>query len=86
MQVLPRSHQWGLLNGEFGYYNQDFKEQKAKMKLPEGETFEPVPLVMKAGQVNFHHALTMHGSGPNITDRPRCSLTIHLQTGETKYK
>jgi ectoine hydroxylase-related dioxygenase (phytanoyl-CoA dioxygenase family) len=33
---------------------------------------------MSAGQVNFHHPLTFHGSGPNTSDRLRRSLAIHF--------
>jgi ectoine hydroxylase-related dioxygenase (phytanoyl-CoA dioxygenase family) len=40
---------------------------------------------MKAGQVSFHHALTIHGSGPNASAEARRSMAVHLMTGETTY-
>jgi ectoine hydroxylase-related dioxygenase (phytanoyl-CoA dioxygenase family) len=57
------------------YTNQD-KDQEA---------FEPVPLRMKAGQISFHHPLTLHGSGPNQTAKPRRSIAIHMMSGKTRY-
>jgi ectoine hydroxylase-related dioxygenase (phytanoyl-CoA dioxygenase family) len=87
MQVIPRSHKWGLLEVS-DFFEQDMEKLEAGLKkvIPEGETFSPVPLIMKAGQVSFHHALTIHGSGPNLTDQPRRSMAVHLMTGETRYK
>lgn len=85
MQVVPRSNQWGLMNAS-DFFEQDLQKLEEKMELPEGETFQTVPLVMKAGQVSFHHALTIHGSGPNMTDQPRRSMAVHLMTGDTRYK
>ncbi len=85
MQVVPYSHKWGLVNVN-DFFEQDLEKQQRMMELPEGASFEPVPLIMKAGQVSFHHALTIHGSGPNTTDKPRRSLAVHLMTGNTRYK
>ncbi len=85
MQVVPRSHQWGLLNVN-DFFEQDMEKQRQGMDLPEDASFEPVPMVMKAGQVSFHHALAIHGSGPNTTSRPRRSLAVHLMTGDTRYR
>lgn len=85
MQVVPHSNQWGLMNVS-DFFEQDMTAQQAAMSVPKGESFAPVPLVMKAGQVSFHHCLTIHGSGPNNTSHPRRSLAIHLMTGDTRYR
>lgn len=85
MRVIPKSHTWGLIEGN-DFFAQDLAEQQASMKAPDGSAAEPVPLIMKAGQVSFHHALTLHGSGPNSTDKPRRSLAVHLMTGDTRYR
>jgi ectoine hydroxylase-related dioxygenase (phytanoyl-CoA dioxygenase family) len=34
--------------------------------------------VLKAGQVSFHHSLTFHGSGPNLSDQPRRCVILHM--------
>ncbi len=33
-------------------------------------------VVLRPGQVSFHHGLTPHASGPNLTDRPRVGFAI----------
>ncbi len=55
------------------------------MSGPDGEKIEKVPLIMKAGQVSFHHCFTYHGSGPNTTSLPRRSMAIHLLAGPNRY-
>lgn len=84
MQMVPRSHKWGLLNVS-DFFEQNMEKQQETMDIPENESFTTVPMVMKAGQVSFHHALTIHGSGPNITEGARRSMAVHLMTGETRY-
>ncbi|MBP1964934.1 phytanoyl-CoA dioxygenase family protein [Paenibacillus aceris] len=85
MQVVPRSHKWGLVNVN-SFFEQNLEKQQAEMVLPENEVFTTVPLVMKAGQVSFHHAITIHGSGANVTELPRRSMAVHLMTGDTRYQ
>ncbi|GGD85472.1 phytanoyl-CoA dioxygenase family protein [Paenibacillus nasutitermitis] len=85
MMMVPGSNQWGLLNGS-DFYEQNLDNQKNGMNVPEGRVFRTMPIVMKAGQVSFHHSLTIHGSGPNISDRVRRSSALHLMTGETRFR
>ncbi len=84
MQVIPRSHRWGMVNIS-DFFEQNLAEQEHKLEVPAGEVLEKKPLIMKAGQVSFHHCYEIHGSGPNTTDKPRRSLAIHLMTGDTRY-
>ena len=85
MHVIPGSHTWGLLENN-DFFAQDLAAQQASLRAPDGTPATTVPLIMKAGQVSFHHALTLHGSGPNTTDKPRRSLAVHLMTGDTRYR
>ena len=41
---------------------------------------------VRAGQVTFHHCLTLHGSGPNTSDSVRDGISIHLQPGDNHYQ
>lgn len=77
MQFVPGSHRWGLL-AEGDFFTGDLDELARKIERATGKEFKPIPVVLKAGQPSFHHCLTIHGSGPNTTDRPRRSLAIHL--------
>ncbi|WP_432832872.1 phytanoyl-CoA dioxygenase family protein [Dactylosporangium sp. CA-092794] len=45
-----------------------------------------VPMNLRKGQVSFHNCLTVHGSGPNLSERPRIGLTAHFQDGENRYQ
>lgn len=85
MHVVRGSHKWGLVDVN-NFFEQDLAQQEATMSVPAGESFEVVPLIMRAGQVSFHHALTLHGSEPNNTLRPRRSIAIHLMAGDTRYR
>lgn len=51
-----------------------------------GRPVPALPLLMRRGQVSFHHCRTVHGSGPNTSARPRRSLAIHLQPGDNRWQ
>lgn len=85
MQMVPGSNHWGLLNGS-DFHEQNLEKIKQGINVPEGQNFRTAPIVMKAGQISFHHSLTIHGSGPNKSDRVRRSSAIHLMTGETTFR
>ena len=44
------------------------------------------PCVLRAGEVSFHHCLTLHGSGPNVSDAPRLPMIAHMMPGDTSYR
>lgn len=44
-----------------------------------GYDVTPVPMLLKRGHFSLHHCLAFHGSSPNISNRDRLSLTVHLQ-------
>ncbi len=83
MQVVPASHKWGLIEGDF--FNQDLESMKSKLEDSTGHKFRTKPCTLKAGSVSFHHCLTIHGSGPNFTDKPRRSLVLHLMPDDAAY-
>ena len=43
-------------------------------------TWEEVAAIMPPGGASFHHNLTYHGSGSNVSTRMRRSFAIHLRT------
>jgi ectoine hydroxylase-related dioxygenase (phytanoyl-CoA dioxygenase family) len=75
MQMLPGSHHWGLVPGGSNFFATDRDAQLATLGID--EVPEPASVVLRAGQVSFHHPLTFHGSGANTSDRMRRSLAIH---------
>ncbi len=45
-----------------------------------------VPMNMKKGQVSFHHCLTFHGSGLNLSADHRRAVAVHLQDRDNRYR
>lgn len=43
-------------------------------------------MLLKRGQVSFHHCLTLHGSLPNRSEKQRAALVVHLQPIENHYR
>ena len=77
VQYIPGSHQWGLLPktglvGDMDHVD-NVLDQSQKMAMG-----NPVAIELKAGECTFHHAMLMHGSGANRTDRPRRGTVINV--------
>jgi ectoine hydroxylase-related dioxygenase (phytanoyl-CoA dioxygenase family) len=51
-----------------------------------GVEVKKIPVFIPKGHVNFHHCRTYHGSGANVSDRPRRAISFHLQDGENRYR
>jgi ectoine hydroxylase-related dioxygenase (phytanoyl-CoA dioxygenase family) len=45
-----------------------------------------VPMLIPKGHMSFHHCKTYHGSGANISGRPRRAISLHLQDGDNEYR
>lgn len=88
MQIIPASHTWGLLPGASNFFGTDREAQLARLgaspaaRAQDSRAVEPRSIVMRAGQVSFHHPLTFHGSGANTSNRMRRSLAIHFVDAE----
>jgi ectoine hydroxylase-related dioxygenase (phytanoyl-CoA dioxygenase family) len=84
MQFVPGSNCWGLIDAS-NFFETDLETLGQKIEAATGREFRTVPVILRAGQPSFHHCLTIHGSGPNTTDRPRRSLAIHLMPANAHY-
>ena len=42
--------------------------------------------MLAPGSVSFHDRLTVHGSGPNLSARPRVSFAVHLRTDRSRLR
>ncbi|MGQ9809409.1 MAG: phytanoyl-CoA dioxygenase family protein [Armatimonadota bacterium] len=85
MQVVPGSHKWGLVP-EGSFFVQDLESLQAEMERQSGRRFELAQCILPAGAVSFHHCLTIHGSGPNVSGRPRRSIVVHMMPDGTRYR
>lgn len=83
MMTILGSHKWGEIEGSDTFFDQDMDKLRAKFATRD---WVEEPCILKAGQASFHHALTFHGSGPNVTNDPRLSIVAHLMPGHTAYR
>ena len=73
LMCIPGSHNgpaWD--HHEDGYFVGAVQESDFNMN-------EAVPIRLKAGGVSIHHVRTLHGSAPNVSDRPRRLLLMGYQ-------
>jgi ectoine hydroxylase-related dioxygenase (phytanoyl-CoA dioxygenase family) len=85
MRMVVGSHQWGLIEGS-GNDKKDMEQWAAHFARLGGGQWHEEPVLLKAGQVSFHHSLTFHGSGPNLSDQPRLCVISHMMPGDTVYR
>jgi hypothetical protein len=91
LRVLTGSHRWlgdgripRLVSGK-AFIGDNEAEVQSQLRLA-GLAYEPVPIELRAGQVSFHHMLTLHGSGRNRSHDTRYAISVHLQDAENRYR
>jgi len=84
MRTITGSHKWGLIPDSATFFEKDMDKLTDRFSAY-GE-WRDEPCVMKAGQVAFHHSLTIHGSGPNTTSIPRLGVAVHMMSKNCGYQ
>ena len=51
-----------------------------------GAEVNAVPMVIPKGHMSFHHCRVYHGSGHNLSGRPRRAISLHLQDGDNRWR
>lgn len=81
MEIVPRSQNLPLLC----HIEADLSQSFTARRVPVPEGYEPIPALMKAGDVLFFHGNLIHGSGPNTSqNRFRRALIGHYITADAK--
>lgn len=73
LRMVPGSHKLGLISETGGFFDKNLAETRQQLQVDLGMA-EDVPIELKAGQVSFHHSLTVHASGPNTSAFSRLVL------------
>lgn len=85
MQVIPGSHKWGLLAADTNLASDDPEALLKEIAPPPGASLDKVHCELPAGHAMWHHCLTLHGSGPNTTDKPRRGVISHIMPGHSTF-
>lgn len=85
LEYLPGSHTWGVLP-EGDLYSHDMDALKERIVSSSNKPFSPIPAIMPAGSISFHHCLTVHGSRQNLSKSPRLSISVHYMPEGARYQ
>ena len=75
VQIVPGSQVWGQLR-HADKPNPDLMLSRGQTLAKKVDERDAVNLIMKPGDVSFHHTLAVHRSQPNNTDQPRIGIGI----------
>lgn len=91
--MVDGSHRWAEIGADDSTTrhfaerdNEDLErmlEQNAEYNRAE---VRKVPMLIPKGHMSFHHCRTYHGSGANVSTRPRRAISLHLQPGDNEYR
>lgn len=76
VRYIPGSHRWDLLprfhlSGNMASVFEFLTDEQRAV-------FNPIPVVIPAGEASFHHPLTLHGSYENTSTIPRRAAVINF--------
>lgn len=83
LTVVDGSHRWTNTAAMTTFIEREMSVTEERF-FPKAEV-ERVTLTLSRGQVSFHHADLVHGSPPNLSDRIRAAMTVHIQDGANHY-
>ncbi|PZF98204.1 phytanoyl-CoA dioxygenase family protein [Micromonospora deserti] len=91
--MVDGSHRWREVGADdtvvrhFAERDRDQLEQMlARNAAHNGAEIRKVPMVIPKGHMSFHHCRTYHGSGANVSGRPRQAVSLHLQDGDNAWR
>jgi ectoine hydroxylase-related dioxygenase (phytanoyl-CoA dioxygenase family) len=91
--MVDGSHRWREIGTDDTVVRHFAERDKAQLDamLAENAAFNDaevvkVPMVIPKGHMSFHHCRTYHGSGPNVSGRPRRAISLHLQDGANAFQ
>jgi len=82
LHCIPGSHKWPLLDST--NLTGDMELLKKQLTVEQSADFKPTPLEQPCGTCSFHHDHTVHGSHPNLSDRPRRAIILNYMADGTR--
>ncbi|MFE9655120.1 phytanoyl-CoA dioxygenase family protein [Micromonospora sp. NPDC006431] len=91
--MVDGSHRWQEIGADdtvvrhFADRNRDQLEvMLAENAAHNHAEIRKIPMVIPKGHMSFHHCRIYHGSGPNVSGRPRRAISLHLQDGGNAWR
>jgi hypothetical protein len=90
--MVDGSHRWSEVPGDDSTRHFAQRDRHELDELLErnaahnGTTVQRIPMRIPKGHMSFHHCRTYHGSGRNLSDRPRRAVSLHMQDGANEYR
>lgn len=91
--MVDGSHRWKEIGADDSTTRHFAERDKSQLEqmLVENATYNgaevrKVPMVIPKGHMSFHHCKTYHGSGANVSGRPRRAVSLHLQDGANEFR
>lgn len=82
LQFVPGSHRGRLLPKL--PFDSPLEALRESLHPDESAAFRPRAVPVPAGHATLHHPRTLHGSGPNRSDRPRRAVVLNYMAPDTK--
>lgn len=85
---IDGSHKWtfeGEMRDYFSFTSQDLDSFESYLKK-KNYTIEKSYMTLKRGQVSIHSCNTVHCSYPNVSNKARLALAVHLQDDSNYYQ
>jgi ectoine hydroxylase-related dioxygenase (phytanoyl-CoA dioxygenase family) len=91
--MVDGSHRWteiGADDSTTRHFAERDRSQLEQMLIENaahnGVEVHKVPMVIPKGHMSFHHCRIYHGSGANVSGRPRRAVSLHLQDGANEFR
>lgn len=91
--MVDGSHRWEEFHGwdsRSGHAavpgDQEREHLLAEASRRNGTEVVKLPITIPKGHMTFHHCRLYHGSGANLSDRPRRAISLHMQDGSNAYQ
>jgi phytanoyl-CoA dioxygenase PhyH len=91
--MVDGSHRWEEVGAEDSQTRHFAERDRSELEdmlsanaAHNGVEVNKIPMVIPKGHMSFHHCRTYHGSGANVSSRPRRAVSLHMQDGANTFR